>query len=260
MKKNSLPESGAFNPRLVLAFALCSIGAMMAFIGFAASPGSVTLTPSSSTFTWVGTPVGGSSPQGETTCVEGVTCDTFLLTLSGDNNTWLGKKAHVAISWDDPTGVADYDLYIHQGSPAGPIIGQSASSANPEAADVNPNDSAVNVGTGLFYVHVVYFSATSGTQYTGTITIEDAPPPPPSPPPLPTPPPAAPGVPRYISYAPGPGQGESSGEPSIGYNLTNHKAMFIAGLQTFRVTFPATGACDATWEDVSYIVTKTKSP
>jgi hypothetical protein len=61
--------------------------------------------------------------------------------------------------------------------------------------------------------------------------------------------------------------GEASGEPSIGYNLTTHKVMYIAGLQTLRVTFPEAispagsvpAACDALWEDVSFLVTKTKS-
>lgn len=76
-----------------------------------------------------------------------------------------------------------------------------------------------------------------------------------------------PGVPRYYNYAPPPAIGEASGEPSIGYNLTSHKAMYIAGLQTLRVTFPENitpagsvpAACDALWEDVSHLVTKTKS-
>ena len=66
-------------------------------------------------------------------------------------------------------------------------------------------------------------------------------------------------MPRYYNYSPGPGQGENAGEPSIGYNLTSHKAMYISGLQTFRVTFPDAGACGGLWEDVSYIYTKTIS-
>ncbi|MEY2542465.1 MAG: hypothetical protein QOI22_2067 [Verrucomicrobiota bacterium] len=258
MRKKPVSKSGLFNPRVLVAVLFCSAAAWLGFVSFAASPGSATITPSSATFTWDGTPVGGSAAN-ETACVEGANCDTFLLTLAGTKTDWVGKKAHVAISWTDPAGVTDYDLYIHKGSPAGPIIGQSAGSDNPEQADINPNDGAVDVGTGIFYVHVVYFSAAATSQYKGEITILDAPPPPTLPPPIATPPSAAPGVPRYYNYAPGPGQGESSGEPSIGYNLTSHKAMFIAGLQTFRVTFPLTGACDATWEDVSYIVTKTKS-
>ena len=36
----------------------------------------------------------------------------------------------------------------------------------------------------------------------------------------------------------GPAVGENAGEPSIGYNPSSGRAMFIAGLQTLRVTFP----------------------
>jgi hypothetical protein len=96
--------------------------------------------------------------------------------------------------------------------------------------------------------------------YTGKLTIEtlyaSGPQPPP---PTPTPTPAIPGGPRYSNYSPGPGVGETAGEPSMGYNLATHKAMYISGLQTLRVTFPDTGACEANWEDVSYLVTKTRS-
>lgn len=258
MKKNLFSRSGFFHPRVLVACALCTMGAWLAFVSFAATPSSTTMTPASATFTWVGTPVGGSAAN-ETACVEGVTCDTFVLTLDGTKTDWLGKQAHVAIGWDDPAGVADYDLYIHKGSPNGTVISDSAGGSNPEQWIINPNDDAVDVGTGVFYIHVVYFTAAATSQYTGTITIEDAPLPGASPPPLATPPPAVPGVPRYYNYSPGPGQGESAGEPSVGYNLTSHKAMFISGLQTFRVTFPDTGACDANWEDVSNIYTSTKS-
>jgi hypothetical protein len=258
MKKNSVSQAGLFHPRILVAFALCTIGTFLAFVGFAANPSTATITPASTPVTWAGTPVGGSAAN-ETACVEGVTCDTFVLTLSGTKADWLGKKAHVAISWADPNGVADFDLYIHKGSPAGAIIGKSAGSDNPEKADIDPNDGAVDVGTGDFYVHVVYFTATATSQYQGDVTVINAALPADAPPPLAPPPPAVPGVPRYYNYSPGPGQGESAGEPSIGYNKTSHKAMFISGLQTFRVTFPDTGACEATWDDVSYIVTKTKS-
>src|SRR2546427_686397 len=76
-----------------------------------------------------------------------------------------------------------------------------------------------------------------------------------------------PGGPRYYNYAPPAAMGEASGEPSIGYNLTTHHAMYIAGLQTLRVTFPENidpkgslpEAADATWDDVSFVLTHTRS-
>ncbi len=74
-------------------------------------------------------------------------------------------------------------------------------------------------------------------------------------------------APRYYTYAPGPAVGENSGEPSIGYNPSSGRAMFIAGLQTLRVTFPdkftpagaTPEAAPARWEDVSSVITKTRS-
>ncbi|MEO6588442.1 MAG: hypothetical protein ABIP06_03850, partial [Pyrinomonadaceae bacterium] len=75
----------------------------------AASPtsGSVNPTVGSST-TWNGTSPGGASPEGATTCVENVNCESFTLTVAeGD---WTGKFVKVQINW---LAIAtDYDLYI----------------------------------------------------------------------------------------------------------------------------------------------------
>ena len=178
MLKKSSSESGAFNPRIFLVFALCAVGALLAMVSFGASPSSTTVTPASAPITWVGTSPGGAATD-ETSCVEGVTCDTFTITLSGTKADWLNKQAHVAISWDDPIGgVIDYDMYIHKGTPAGPVVGQSAGGDNPEQTNINPNDGAVDVGTGIFIVRIVYFTANSASQCSGRVTVIDAPPPP----------------------------------------------------------------------------------
>jgi hypothetical protein len=44
MKKKSPSQAGLFNPRALLAFALCSIGAGLGFLSFASTPSSGTLT------------------------------------------------------------------------------------------------------------------------------------------------------------------------------------------------------------------------
>ena len=44
MKKNSPSQAGLFNPRALLAFALCSIGAGLGVLSFASTPSSGTLT------------------------------------------------------------------------------------------------------------------------------------------------------------------------------------------------------------------------
>ena len=79
--------------------------------------------------------------------------------------------------------------------------------------------------------------------------------------------PTGPSIPRYYNYSPGPGIGEASGEPSIGFNPISKKAMYIASLQTLQVTLPENvtplgsvpEACDATWTDVSFTTTKVRS-
>src|SRR5205814_8555528 len=61
-----------------------------------ATPSAGTLNPTGPTVSWAGTAAGGGSTD-ESTCVEGVNCDTFVLTLSGTPTNWTGKKARVVI-------------------------------------------------------------------------------------------------------------------------------------------------------------------
>src|SRR5438552_12658955 len=73
-----------------------------------AMPSSGTLNPGGSQLNWVGTAVGGGSVD-ESTCVEGVNCDTFAVTLSGTPSNWSGLKARIVVSSADPSGLTDYD-------------------------------------------------------------------------------------------------------------------------------------------------------
>src|SRR5207248_10419144 len=129
-----------------------------------------TLNPTGATINWAGTAAGGGSLD-ESTCVEGVNCDTFILTLSGTATNWTGLKARIVISSADPSGLTDYDLYVHKGDNTGPIVpgGTSAHGGTPpEIVDLDPSNP--DVGTGRFSVHVVYFSAFAGFQYSGSAT------------------------------------------------------------------------------------------
>jgi hypothetical protein len=133
-----------------------------------AQPASGTLNPTGPQVNWVGTAVGGGSAD-ESTCVEGANCDTFVITLSGAPTNWAGLKARITISSADPSGVTDYDVYVHKGDNNGPIVpgGTSAHSGTPpEMVDLDPSDP--DIGTGMFSVHVVYFSAFAGFQYSGS--------------------------------------------------------------------------------------------
>src|SRR5438477_7076227 len=133
-----------------------------------ATPSSGTLNPTGPALNWAGTAAGGGSLD-ESTCVEGVNCDTFPLTLSGTPSNWSGLKARIVISCADPSGLSDYDVYVHKGDNSGPIVtgGTSAHGGTPpEVVDLDP--SIPDVGTGQFSVHVVYFSATAAFQYSGS--------------------------------------------------------------------------------------------
>ena len=131
-----------------------------------ATPSAGTLNPGGPTVNWAGTAVGGGSTD-ESTCVEGVNCDTSILTLSGTPTTWTGRKARIVISDADPSGATDYDLYVHKGNNSGPVVGISANSGTPpEVVDLDPSNPTI--GTGQFSVHVVYFSATAAFQYAGS--------------------------------------------------------------------------------------------
>lgn len=119
----------------------------------AASPASGTITPGSQPVTWTATAAGGAS-NGESTCVEGVNCDTFTLTVSGTPADWAGKKINVSISW--VVAANDYDLFIHKGSNSGPVISSSTHGA-PGTVEEGKIDPSTD-GTGVFTVHVTYFT------------------------------------------------------------------------------------------------------
>src|SRR5512146_972363 len=78
----------------------------------AANPTTGTINPTSAPVSWTGTAVGGAY-NGESTCVEGVNCDSFTLTVTGTPSDWSGKRVQVAMSW--VVLAHDYDIYIHKG-------------------------------------------------------------------------------------------------------------------------------------------------
>ena len=214
---------------------------------FAAQPTSGSLSPTSQPLTWIGTSPGGASPEGESTCTHGVTCETFTLTLSGFPADWSGKRARVDITWLAPA--SDYDVYIHKDSLAGPEVAHSADgTTTKESAAID----VATHGTGVYVVNVVYWAATAADQYQGVARVEDAP--------APQPPPPVSGAtpPTYATYASPATLGNGAGEPTIGLNWNTANAMFIAGLQTLRVTFnDANGT--ATWVNKSALNTSVTS-
>ena len=156
---------------------LCLVFAMRSR---ASDPEEGSISPTSKPLNWTGTAVGGTS-NGEETCVEGVNCDTFTLTVTGSPADWEGRRIEVMTTWT--VLASDYDMYIHKGSNDGPIVASSATGppSTSETASINPSVD----GTGVFTVHVVYFAANAGDQYRSTATVIKGP----STTPTPTPPP-----------------------------------------------------------------------
>jgi hypothetical protein len=172
MKKNSASQSGAFNSRVLLAFTLCSVGVGLAILSFAANPPSGTINTTTTTpVTWDGTAT-GTGALGEGNCQDGLNCDTFSLTVGGTVADWsaAGKRVEVMIS---PDGQDNYDVVIHQGSNAGPIVDSAAfyGGGIAETAHINP----ATDGVGIFTVHVIYVTTTG--QYHGKATVLLPPPP-----------------------------------------------------------------------------------
>ena len=86
--RHSSPVSGRSGGRLGQAAAgLVAVG-LATILGIhqqparASSPSSGTLSHTSGPLTWSGFAGPGASPEGETTCIEGTTCDTFTLTVA----------------------------------------------------------------------------------------------------------------------------------------------------------------------------------
>ena len=243
--KNSKQTIVCFSGALVVLFLLSIL--LVPFVAVQASnPTSGTINSTvGSSVTWNGTAPGGTSPEGELTCVEGVNCDTFTLTVSGSPSDWNGKIIKVTIGWTLPA--SDYDFYIHKDSVTGPEVNRSgeAPPVVSETAEIDPSVS----GTGVYAIRVVYWAASGAAdQYRGTATVQNK-----TIGPQPTPPPVSTATaPTYNNLAPPSNLGQRAGEPTIGLNWSTGKAMFIASLQTLRVTFnDSVSPATATWENKS---------
>src|SRR5256884_7166045 len=156
--------------RLRLALATTAIFVVPLAAWRAATPQAGTIGPNDPPVAWQGPLTGGASAS-EATCVEGLNCDTFTLTVGGAAADWAGKIVSVRIAWVVPAN--DYDLYIHQGSNSGPTVGSSGGGApdTDEQAVIDPSAS----GTGVYTVHVVFFTVAPGDPYHGTATVQPRP-------------------------------------------------------------------------------------
>src|SRR6266536_2112708 len=102
-------SSGSLSYLLGLIFVLSVVFAPLPS-SHAANPMAGTIGPAGPAQAWDGNAVGGAS-AGEDTCLDGVNCDLYTLTVSGVPTDWTGKIVAIKIAWMIPTN--DYDLYVH---------------------------------------------------------------------------------------------------------------------------------------------------
>ena len=140
----------------------------------AAAPSSATLGVSSGPVAWDGfSALAAASPDGEATCVEGTSCDTFTLKLAAGD--YRGMRVRYKAAWTNQLN--DFDVYVHQGAADGPVLsppnGGPPSTAEEGTFDVN---AVVTAGTNDTYtIHVVYYAVVGGDPYHGTASVEAIP-------------------------------------------------------------------------------------
>jgi hypothetical protein len=233
-----------------------------------ATPGSGTITgPTGSPLAWDGTATGTGAANGESSCVEGVSCDTFTLSVGGTQADWAAASKRIEVKTVAPTGADDYDLVIHKTDNNGPIVDSSGAGAGGTQPEVEvAHISPATDGVGVFTVHVIYFATVPGDQYHGTATVVPLTPTPPPPAPADTGPKVgyenfeAPGVLTPVTVSTGPTveyMGRGAGEPSIGVNWNSLAPNNVTGvtnfqsdLETLFITFAnscPTGGPTATW-------------
>ncbi len=114
------------------------------------------------------TATGGTVVTGQ----EGLTQDTFVLTLDGLAAAYAGKSVAVTISWTVPAN--DYDLYIFKrnaNGTNGAAVGSSANGApgTSESVTINP----ASTGVGAYNVIAVYFTTTAAVGRHGPVPRHD---------------------------------------------------------------------------------------
>jgi hypothetical protein len=137
----------------------------------AATPGSGTLSNGSPTANWTGSISGAGT--GESTCIDGVSCDSFQVILQPGDYT--GKQINVSISWTVPA--YDYDLYVHENTLRGPSLPSSAGPppATSELVRIGIDPPVVTTPR-VWWAHPQAATVPPGQTYNGTAALVAAPP------------------------------------------------------------------------------------
>lgn len=229
---------------LNLRAALCAALALSCTAALATDPESGSLTTTSGPVTFSGGPYFVSDPTSGCEDPPGA-CDEFVLTVdlpAGYAEAHPQDSLLIELTWNPQETDLDLKLLNEDRS-------EADSSGNgpgtPERITVTP----VKSGVTHYIVQVIPFAA-GGATASGRITLVTEG--------TPVAQLQASGLPpRFINYVSPPGLGDSAGEPTMGWNPATQKAMYVASVETDRVTFPELlvpaqpQACDALWEDVT---------
>ncbi len=261
MKRNPVLKNAFY------AIALCALIAMIVALtpvnhALAATPPNGTITSSTDVITFEGGPFfyNNVTPTVEYVClVYGVDCDEFDLTINLPANEAGAFDVVFTIEWGND--VADFDVYLLEGDT---VLADSASSSNPETVSVCASNRDL-------HLDIVPFTPL-GESYTAEVKL----------------------VPRSVACgaAGGPAEplgdggvgagfinpqvgryqvytdrdragdglvAQGAGEPTMGVNWNTGAAMFVAGLETVRVSFnddynqSCSSPAEETWTEVSVI-------
>lgn len=211
-------------------FVLLALALSTSFL-FAPNPTSGKISEQSPLVTWTGGPM-VSTAMSNCGGPNNSLCDNFRLEIvpSSFNYTVEIRLA--------PELADDWDLQVY--GPDGKLLkGSGNSPGQPELAALS------NLPAGIYTVTAAPFLVK--TTYTASARIVPA---------QTAPPASTETAPIYAAYAAPPNMGRDAGEPTLGLSEKSGRAMFIAGLETLRITFDdCSSPARALWEDVSFITT-----
>ena len=276
MQKKPAPHSAIISIRLVIAVALCSVGASIGWLSFASTPPTSTIDPANPVFTYTAdqllvpnqSPLGLGQLDSGPRCNSTFPCDSHTVTVNlpagfvAQNNCAAIK---VTMYWTDTgSGKSDYDLYIYDGSNptvdgSHPAPYSSASGADPEVAVISP----LHDGTGQFTIKIVPYQPTAETVHVRMELLSGS-----GCGGFPNfggPDPTSAGVPRYqIFDTPAGSTAESTqGEMNIGFDAATGRILTMNSGPIWRLTPPELLAqakpecCEGLWEDVTNATTIT---
>ena len=192
-----------------------------------------------------------SDQVGPPTCTTATPCDDYTLNVYVPAGTDTTQQIAVIFIYDQSVDSAvDFDLWVYNS--AGAVIASNVSG-------VSPSQVVIPAVSGTYTVRADPWMP-GGETYTGSINLEAKPTTSSAPPPDAAT--ASTGIaPRFQNYTvPGTLGGSGAGEPSIGVDWNSGNAMYVAGLQTFKIGFnDATSPANATWTDVSATTTSKES-